>query len=223
MSSTKFTTVVFDMDGVIVDSEKFYYQRRFNFLQEHGLFIDKIPLPELVGADMRSLWPKIAAVNNVALDIPFMTQQYVEYKKQHPLNYEKLLAKDTKRILQYLKRQHYNIGLASSSTMTAIQEVLTVAGIEPYFDVVVSGEAFEKSKPAPDIYQHVLTTLAVKPSACLAIEDSEKGIQSAKAAGLTVWAMRDRQFGMDQRHADDLIEELADICKKLEESADRNL
>ncbi len=52
------------------------------------------------------------------------TQQYVEYKKQHPLNYEKLLAKDTKRILQYLKRQHYNIGLASSSTMTAIQEVL---------------------------------------------------------------------------------------------------
>ncbi len=89
--------------------------------------------------------------------------------------------------------------------------------------MVVSGEAFEKSKPAPDIYQHVLTTLAVKPSACLAIEDSEKGIQSAKAAGLTVWAMRDRQFGMDQRHADDLIEELADICKKLEESADRNL
>ncbi len=61
------------MDGVIVDSEKFYYQRRFNFLQEHGLFIDKIPLPELVGADMRSLCLKSPPLYNVALeDIPFM-------------------------------------------------------------------------------------------------------------------------------------------------------
>lgn len=87
--------------------------------------------------------------------------------------------------------------------------------LSSYFDAVVSGEDFEESKPAPDIYLHTLQELAVAPQECIAIEDSEKGIASAKEAGLEVWAMRDEHFGMDQSQADAFLTQLSDICKKL--------
>jgi beta-phosphoglucomutase len=131
------------------------------------------------------------------------------------LNYKELIIKDAKGILQLLKNQNYKLGLASSSTKAAIEEVLAVAELETFFDVIVSGADFERSKPAPDIYQYVTKVLAVEPKDCLAIEDSEKGIQSAKSAGLTVWAIRDQQFGMDQSQADELIAGLSDLKKML--------
>lgn len=213
--SKKFSAIIFDMDGVLVDSEIFYYQRRKNFLHAYGLSFDKIPLPELVGADMRSLWPKIAAANQQALDVEAMTAKYLEYKEKHPLNFQELVVKEAKATVEWLKSQGYKLGLASSSKKTVIQEVLTVTELETAFDVVASGADFEKSKPAPDIYQYVTKALEVAPQACLAIEDSEKGIQSAKSAGLTVWAIRDQQFGMDQGLADELITELGELKKRL--------
>lgn len=75
-----------------------------------------------------------------------------------------------------------------------------------------------ESKPAPDIYLHTLQELAVAPQECIAIEDSEKGIASAKEAGLEVWAMRDEHFGMDQSQADAFLTQLSDICKKISEN-----
>ena len=190
------TAIIFDMDGVLVDSEAYYYERRKAFLAEFDLTIEGLPLPELVGADMRSLWQKIEQVNKKELDIAFLNEQYIAYKKAHPIDYLAVLDENAKRVLQFLKRQGYKIGLASSSTKDAIEE----------------------SKPAPDIYLHTLQELAVAPQECIAIEDSEKGIASAKEAGLEVWAMRDEHFGMDQSQADAFLTQLSDICKKISEN-----
>lgn len=212
------TAIIFDMDGVLVDSEAYYYERRKAFLAEFDLTIEGLTLPELVGADMRSLWQKIEQVNKKELDIAFLNEQYIAYKKEHPIDYLAVLDENAKRVLQFLKRQGYKIGLASSSTKDAIEEVLTVGQLSSYFDAVVSGEDFEESKPAPDIYLHTLQELAVAPQECIAIEDSEKGIASAKEAGLEVWAMRDEHFGMDQSQADAFLTQLSDICKKISEN-----
>ena len=138
------TAIIFDMDGVLVDSEAYYYERRKAFLAEFDLTIEGLTLPELVGADMRSLWQKIEQVNKKELDIAFLNEQYIAYKKAHPI--------------------------------------------------------------------------AVAPQECIAIEDSEKGIASAKEAGLEVWAMRDEHFGMDQSQADAFLTQLSDICKKISEN-----
>lgn len=94
-----------------------------------------------------------------------------------------MLDENAKRVLQFLKRQGYKIGLASSSTKDAIEEVLTVGQLSSYFDAVVSGEDFEESKPAPDIYLHTLQELAVAPQECIAIEDSEKALPLPKKLG----------------------------------------
>ena len=75
------TAIIFDMDGVLVDSEAYYYERRKAFLAEFDLTIEGLTLPELVGADMRSLWQKIEQVNKRARYC-FLNEQYIAYKKR---------------------------------------------------------------------------------------------------------------------------------------------
>ncbi len=97
------TAIIFDMDGVLVDSEAYYYERRKAFLAEFDLTIEGLTLPELVGADMRSLWQKIEQVNKKELDIAFLNEQYIAYKKAHPIDYLAVLDENAKRVLQFLK------------------------------------------------------------------------------------------------------------------------
>ncbi|MBO0439988.1 HAD family hydrolase [Candidatus Enterococcus ikei] len=210
--------IIFDMDGVLVDSEEFYYQRRKAFLNEYGLSIEEIPIPLFVGADMRSLWKTIFEVNDTIYDEAFLSEKYLQYKSEHPIDYSNSIDPDAKRVLQFLKRKGYKIGLASSSMMDAIQEVLKVGQLTSYFDVIISGSQFKKSKPAPEIYEHTAQELGLDPKKCLAIEDSEKGIRSAHDAGMTVWAVKDTHFGMNQELADRQLDTLSDMCKKLQKA-----
>ena len=213
----KYEGIIFDMDGVLVDSESFYYQRRKAFLKEYGLSIEKLPIALFVGADMRSLWQLILEENDTEYDEVFLTEKYHQYKINHPIDYSELIEPDAKRVLQFLKRKGYKIGLASSSKMDVVQEVLKIGQLTSFFDVVITGSQFEKSKPDPKIYENTAIELCIAVEDCLAIEDSEKGILSAHSAGLTVWALKDTQFGMDQSLADDDLESLSDVCKKLQE------
>ncbi|MFD1902059.1 HAD family hydrolase [Enterococcus termitis] len=213
----KYEGIIFDMDGVLVDSETFYYQRRKAFLEEYDLSIEGLPIQQFVGADMRSLWRPILEVNETHYDEAFLTEKYHHYKIKHPIDYSDSIEPNAKRVLQFLKRKGYKIGLASSSKMDVIQEVLKLGQLTSFFDVIVTGSELEKSKPDPKIYEFTAQELGLAPEKCLAIEDSEKGIRSAHDAGATVWALKDTQFGMDQTLADERLDSLSDVCKKLQE------
>ncbi|WP_086315612.1 hypothetical protein A5821_003112 [Enterococcus sp. 7F3_DIV0205] len=212
----RYEGIIFDMDGVLVDSEEFYYQRRKAFLKEYDLTIEQIPIALFIGADMRSLWETILEVNDTIYDEAFLSEKYHQYKEKHPIDYTDLIDPDAKRVLQFFKRKGYKIALASSSKMDVIQEVLKVGQLASYFDVIVSGTQFKQSKPAPEIYEYTAQELGLKPEVCLAIEDSEKGIRSAHDAGASVWALKDKRFGMNQQLADVQLETLSDVCKKLQ-------
>ncbi|MEI5989660.1 HAD family hydrolase [Enterococcus crotali] len=214
----RYEGIIFDMDGVLVDSEEFYYQRRKAFLKEYDLSIEQIPIPLFIGADMRSLWELILKVNDTTYDEAFLNEKYLQYKNEHPIDYSELIDPDAKRVLQFLKRKGAKIGLASSSTMDMIQEVLKVGQLTSYFDAVISGTQFKKSKPAPEIYTYTVQELGLTPKQCLAIEDSEKGIRSAHDAGITVWALKDARFGMNQQLAEVQLDTLSDVCKKLQKT-----
>ena len=87
--------------------------------------------------------------------------------------------------------------------------------MRPWFDLVVSGRQFKRSKPDPEIYHYTANTLKVSEAECFVIEDSEVGIEAGKAAGMTVAALRDDRFGFDQGKADYLMESLIEILDYL--------
>lgn len=105
--------------------------------------------------------------------------------------------------------------LASNTDGAEIERALSEAGIAKYFDQTFSGMDCQAPKPHPAVYEKAVKALGVDKKDILVFEDSSKGIAAAKAAGLTVWAIRDRHYGMDQSQADKLIDSLSQAMDDL--------
>lgn len=213
-----YKAIIFDMDGVLFDTEAFYYKRRELYLAEHGLYIHHIPKSYFIGGNMKQVWHKILGEDYEKWDVKSLQAGYLQHKKDHPLPYKQLLFSDVKKTLSSLKAKGYRIGLASSSTKADILRALKETNLSDYFKVILSGEEFAETKPHPEIYQTACAQLGVKPEETLIIEDSEKGIAAGKTAGATVWAIRDTRFGLNQEAADQKIENLTQALEYLRKS-----
>lgn len=203
--------VIFDMDGVLVDSEGFYYERRKKFLASQGISLEAYPPSYFVGGNMQQFWSEFI---KEPAEVAAMQAAYERYKETHPADYVTLLNPDVPSVLKSLKERKLKIGLASSSLMSEIKHMLTTTGLAGYFDCVVSGEQFVESKPHPAIYQHTLTCLAVLPQQAIAVEDYPKGIQAAKASGMSVFALKQAQE-LDQSQADIVLKRLPELLQYL--------
>ncbi|EMC22614.1 HAD family hydrolase [Streptococcus mutans] len=203
--------VIFDMDGVLVDTEGFYYRRREIFLNDKGISIKHIPPAFFIGVNMKQVWQKILEDDYANWDVEQLQKDYTSYKNKHPLPYQNLIFPDVKVILEKLKQHQFKIALASSSTKSDILLALNKTGIYDYFDLVLSGEEFPESKPHPAIYNEAAYQLGFPKSELLIIEDSEKGIAAGVSAGIEVWAIKDRTFGLNQRAASRLFSNLTEV------------
>lgn len=96
----------------------------------------------------------------------------------------------------------YRLAIASSSNMESILHTLKIGNLNEYFEVLYSGEDVEESKPNPEIYIKTARDLNLNPYECIVIEDSYNGIKSAKAAGMTVIALKHEKYPMDLSEAD---------------------
>lgn len=204
----KFKAVIFDMDGVLVDTERYYLQRREEFFGSHDISIAHLTPSDFIGGNMREIWPRILGEKFNPREAVQLQKEYEYYKATHPMPYADLLYPDVTEILDYLKEQQTKIALASSSSMNDIQQVLSIHRLQPYFEVVLSGNDLKETKPNPEIYLSAIQKLQVKAIDSLVIEDSEKGISAGKAAGATVWAIKDYRFGMNQEKADQFVDSL---------------
>ena len=211
----KFKAVIFDMDGVLVDTENYYSKRRTQFFDQINVSIAHLKPSDFIGGNMKDLWPRILQDQYEPTRAQSYIKQYNDFKAKTPLPYEKLLFEDAHFILEFLKKQQVKLALASSSNRADIERCLSVNHLAPYFDAVLSGADFKKSKPDPAIYEAAMATLGVLPHETLVIEDSENGIISAKAAGATVFAISDARFGMNQSKADYRFTSLREIVQIL--------
>lgn len=205
--------IIFDMDGVLFDTETFYYNRRKTFLKEKGISIDHLPPRFFIGGNTKHIWQAILGDDYENWDVAQLQAEYAQYKAQHPLPYKDLTFPDTVRVVQALKEMGYALGLASSTSKPDILRALDEAGIRDYFSVVLSGEEFSRGKPYPDIYEAAIKKLDVSCDEAIVVEDSEKGIQAATSAHLPVWAIEDRMFGMDQSKASRLLTDLGQLLQ----------
>lgn len=208
--------IIFDMDGVLFDTETFYFQRRIDFLATKGLSVEHLEPSIFVGGRASQMWKRILADEYENWDVPALEAEYRLYKEERPTPYAERLFPDVRDSLERLKNKGLPLVLASNTDGAEIERALSEAGIATYFDQTFSGMDCQAPKPHPAVYEQAVQALGLDKKDILVFEDSSKGIAAAKAANLTVWAIRDRHYGIDQSQADRLVDSLGQAMNDLD-------
>jgi HAD superfamily hydrolase (TIGR01509 family) len=196
--------VVFDLDGVLLQSEEVWDAVRERYVRERGGRYDE----EVQRAMMGMSAPEWSAYLHEDAGVPdepeainrAVVERMLEaYRSELPL---------LPGAVEAVRRAAatFPLALASSSNRAIFEEVLQLAGIEECFRATVSSEEVARGKPAPDVYLEAARRLEVRPERCAAVEDSHAGIRSAKAAGLRVVAIPNASYPPDAEALD-----LADV------------
>lgn len=178
--------VIFDMDGVLVDSEPLHYKSNCITLKENfGIELDYDYYKQFIGSTITYMWKTIiehfhivdCSAEELGRRNDEILKNLVETEGYPPV-------KGAAEFVRELKGQGYKLAVASSSKRFKIMDNLYSLGIFNCFDVIVSGVELERPKPFPDIFQKAVEELKVLPEECIVIEDSENGVNAAAAAGI---------------------------------------
>ncbi|MFC0309809.1 HAD family hydrolase [Gallibacterium trehalosifermentans] len=210
--------IIFDMDGVIVDTEyvEFTAQREFiERLKQHHQPITLAQQSEVVGKSLKEIPAVIKKLSGSPLSLDKIREQYYLFWDNlfEQLDYRAIFRQDINCIIEFAKQQQIKMAVASSSSQQHIERILTACGIKDAFDCIVSGEMFARSKPDPTIYRYTLAQLGVNAENAIAIEDSFYGMQAAKAAGLTVIGYEEKRMVIDQSLADYMGKDMNEILR----------
>ena len=175
------TTVIFDLDGLLADTERLHCQAYQMALREHGLSLSE--------ADYVEHWVRCGKGIGDWLDMHCLDlESHVvrAHKSEHYLALVGSSLRPMEGALELLNGLYgiKKIALASSSYRDAVDGVLTGLKIAHFFEVIVTGLDVPRVKPAPDIFLKVASQMGVKPSECLVLEDAEKGVLAAYDAGM---------------------------------------
>lgn len=178
--------IVFDMDGVLFDTENLICQAWIEIAEEIGIDNIQEVLLKCIGRNF-------AASKAIFVEHYGETEEFEGFRKRADGKVHQIIEENgipikegVHELLEFLKINQYKIGLASSTRKEKVLEHLKRANIEQYFEVVIGGDMVKESKPHPEIYQKACEELGVEPCHALCIEDSPSGIRSAHAAGLKV-------------------------------------
>lgn len=208
--------VIFDMDGVLVDSEPVYQEATINVLDSLNIKATKEDLLKLAGGSSLHFNKFIQDVSKGSISCEDFNKICDQYYLDNPVKYEEIMFPHVRETLDYLKYKGYILALASSSKEYEIENVLKRCDLKDYFKLIISGEVFKESKPNPKIYLTCIKRLNIEADECVAVEDSEYGIEAAKKAGLICIAKRDDRFNYDQSKADYFIDDHDEIKYVLE-------
>jgi HAD superfamily hydrolase (TIGR01509 family) len=187
--------VVFDLDGVLIESEQVWDTAREELVRERGGSWRDSATRDMMGMSSNE-WSRYM---HDRLGVPMRPDDInADVVRRVAAAYEDHLpllphAVETVRRLA----EKWPLGVASSSNRPIIELVLDRSGLAGCFAAVVSSEEVEHGKPAPDVYLAVATKIGVEPSDCVAIEDSTNGIKAALAAGMRTIAVPNREFPPD--------------------------
>jgi len=208
--------VVFDLDGVIVDSEQVWDDVREAYTRERGGTYTERATRDMMGMSS----PEWSAYMAEELRVPGTPEEInaaiVERMLERYGADPPLIPGGVDAVRRVAAR--WPVAIASSSNPELIEVVLRAAGLREFFPVTVSSQEVARGKPAPDVYLEAASRLAVEPVRCAAVEDSHNGIRSAKAAGMRVVAVPNPHFPPDEdalARADVVVRSVAELTPEL--------
>jgi HAD superfamily hydrolase (TIGR01509 family) len=204
--------VVFDLDGVLIQTEELWDEVRSGLARERGARYDAEAQRAMMG--MSSLeWSQYMHDELGVPETPDEISDEVVRRMEERYRDRLPLIDGAREAVERLAAR-WPLGLASSSNRPLIDAVLELAGLAQLFAATVSSEEVPRGKPAPDVYLEAAARLGVDQARCAAIEDSHSGIRSAKAAGMRVIAVPNPSFPPGEEalaEADVVLDSLAEL------------
>ena len=207
--------VIFDMDGVMIESEPLWEKTERILLGRKGIEYNPTYRDKIVGLNQNDSGSLLRETFNLIESVEEIIAARVEillglYER------ELELMPGLLPFLKELRKGGLILALASSSPIEVINFVLYKFSLRQFFTVVVSGDAIPLGKPHPDIYLHTAENLGVKPIECVVIEDSINGVKSAKSAGMICIAVPDKRLSQKEfQIADVIVDRLDKISPKM--------
>lgn len=215
LQSGKINTVIFDMDGVLIDSEPLWKIAMEEVFHSVGCMITKKDFQKTVGLridEVISYWHEVVGWKQYSCkEVEGMIiQRMVELIRENGEPLPGVLE-----TISYLKENQYNVGLATSSYSILIDTVLEVLDLKSEFDFTRSAEHEEYGKPHPQVYLSVAKALGVQPMECLVVEDSLNGLISAKAARMKVVCIPEKTHNPEPKLmvADYMFDSMVEMLK----------
>ena len=183
--------ILFDMDGVLIDSREWHYEALNAALELFGYTIGReAHLSTFDGLPTRRKLAMLTETRNLPIGLHeflnLLKQSYtleISYRRCKPVYYHQYA-------LSRLRRDGYRMAVCSNSVRSSVETMMRLAGLDDYLDLTVSNEDVIRSKPDPEMYAGAIRSLGLKPDECLILEDGESGIRAAKASGAHLLVVR---------------------------------
>lgn len=206
--------IFWDNDGVLVDTERLYFRATQQVLASVGVILDLQTYREFYLARSAGTW-------HLAAQMGFSEAQIDRLRKKRNDLYSRLLRENdvavegTREVLQTLSGR-FKMGVVTSSWRDHFEIMHSGTGFKQYFEFVLAREDYERSKPDAEPYSKAVEIAGCHPSECIAVEDSERGLTAAKAAGLACWVIpTELTDGADFSSADRILSRISDVVAHL--------
>jgi len=177
-------TVIFDMDGLLIDSEPLWNEAADEIFRQYGISLSHEQYSTTTGMRVKEFVLYWFAKNGVSREAAPVAESAIVQRVIEKVEQKGLPKPGLEHIFNFFIDRHYRLGLASSSPMSLIEVVVQRLGIRNYLQAVCSAAHLPYGKPHPQVYLECATMLKADPHTCICFEDSFNGLIAAKAAGM---------------------------------------
>jgi HAD superfamily hydrolase (TIGR01509 family) len=203
--------ILFDLDGLMVDSEPHSLRSWAAVLAERGVQLDQLTIDSILGLRIDATARTLIDKYHLPDTVPGLGDAKTEYQIAH-LDGNVPLMPGLLELLDEIDQRGLKKAIASSGMRRYVEAVLRVNGLLDRFSVIITGDQVAHGKPAPDVFLAAARALNVEPRHCLVLEDAPAGVRAAKAGGMTCIAIPDHSVAhLDLSQADRTMASLNDV------------
>ena len=214
---TKPKAIIFDMDGVVIDSMPYHFLAWYEVLRPLGIRVSCFDVYSKEGEDWRKTLKGFLERARIKPTEKILKGIFIRRKKIFKKNFKRFIFKGAKEVLLCLKKKGYSLGLVTGTPSKEAKKILPRA-MYRLFSCIVSGDEVKRGKPHPEPYLRAAELMAVKPSECVVVENAPFGVESAKKAGMFCVAVTSGLTKDYLKGADIIVDDLSDMIGVVEKT-----